>query len=71
MLSLSLPANGDRRQTTTHMEHYELTPEQLKQYIAVLDAAESYRDLSDDEKEQGVVQKQDDVLRGLNASRPT
>ena len=33
------------------MNPYELTPEQLKQYIAVLDAAESYRDLSDDEKE--------------------
>lgn len=33
------------------MERYELTSEQLKQYIAVLDAAEPYRDLSDDEKE--------------------
>ncbi len=33
------------------MEQYKLTKEQLKQYIAVLDAAESYRDLSDDEKE--------------------
>lgn len=53
------------------MEQYKLTKEQLKQYIAVLDAAESYRDLSDDEKEQGVVQKQDDVLWRLNATRPT
>ena len=33
------------------MEPYKLTQEQLKQYIAVLDAAETYRDLSDDEKE--------------------
>ena len=34
------------------MEKYELTPEQLAQYIAVLDAVETYRDLSDEEKEK-------------------
>lgn len=33
------------------MKEYELTPEQLKQYVAALDAVERYRDLSDEEKE--------------------
>lgn len=33
------------------MKPYELTQEQLKQYIEVLDVAETYRDLSEDEKE--------------------
>lgn len=33
------------------MKEYELTPAQLKQYVAALDAVERYRDLSDEEKE--------------------
>ena len=34
------------------MKQYQLTPDQLKQYVAVLNAVERYRDVSDDEKER-------------------